>query len=128
MKIYDLCGNDGLASGIYRLEFIGWNLSVGIYRCRAARGGLNFKIYDICLGVQSDLNPFSKSNILSFRAAGGGNFIADLSSQRSNGGDERGGALASYTQLWQLKSMSDADGFVVLAAAAAVEIRQQWRR
>ncbi|WP_298960861.1 hypothetical protein [uncultured Campylobacter sp.] len=51
MKIYDLCGNDGLASGIYRLEFIGWNLSVGIYRCRAARGGLNFKIYDICLGV-----------------------------------------------------------------------------
>ena len=51
MEIYDLCGNDGLASGIYRLEFIGWNLSVGIYRCRAARGGLNFKIYDICLGV-----------------------------------------------------------------------------
>jgi len=51
MKIYDLCGNDGLAGGIcrlgfigwnlsvgiYRLEFIGWNLSVGIYRCRAAR-------------------------------------------------------------------------------------------
>ena len=33
------------------VEFIGWNLSVGIYRCRAARGGLNFKIYDICLGV-----------------------------------------------------------------------------
>ena len=32
MKIYDLCGNDGLAGGIYRLEFIGWNLSVGIYR------------------------------------------------------------------------------------------------
>jgi len=32
MKIYDLCGNDGLASEIYRLEFIGWNLSVGIYR------------------------------------------------------------------------------------------------
>ena len=23
MEIYDLCGNDGLASGIYRLEFIG---------------------------------------------------------------------------------------------------------
>ena len=22
MEIYDLCGNDGLASGIYRLEFI----------------------------------------------------------------------------------------------------------
>ena len=40
-----------LSVGIYRLEFIGWNLSVGIYRCRAARGGLNFKIYDICLGV-----------------------------------------------------------------------------
>ena len=28
MKIYDLCGNERLASGIYRLEFIGWNLSV----------------------------------------------------------------------------------------------------
>ncbi len=37
MKIYDLCGNDGLAGGICRLGFIGWNLSVGIYRCRAAR-------------------------------------------------------------------------------------------
>ena len=23
MKIYDLCENDGLASGVYRLEFIG---------------------------------------------------------------------------------------------------------
>ena len=23
MEIYDLCGNDGLAGGIYRLEFIG---------------------------------------------------------------------------------------------------------
>lgn len=23
MEIYDLCGNDGLASRIYRLEFIG---------------------------------------------------------------------------------------------------------
>jgi len=32
MEIYDLCENDGLTSGIYRLEFIGWNLSVGIYR------------------------------------------------------------------------------------------------
>ena len=32
MEIYDLCENDGLASEIYRLEFIGWNLSVGIYR------------------------------------------------------------------------------------------------
>ncbi len=28
MEIYDLCGNDGLASGIYRLEFVGWSLSV----------------------------------------------------------------------------------------------------
>ncbi len=28
MKIYDLYGNEGLAGGIYRLEFIGWNLSV----------------------------------------------------------------------------------------------------
>ena len=37
MEIYDLCGNDGLASGIYRLEFIGWSLSVGVCRCRAAR-------------------------------------------------------------------------------------------
>jgi len=32
MKIYNLCGNDGLAGGIYRLEFIGWSLSVGVYR------------------------------------------------------------------------------------------------
>ncbi len=23
MEIYDLCGNDGLAGGVYRLEFIG---------------------------------------------------------------------------------------------------------
>ena len=30
-------------------EFIGWNLSVGIYRCRVARGGLNFKIYGFAL-------------------------------------------------------------------------------
>ena len=28
MEIYDLCENDGLAGGVYRLEFIGWNLSV----------------------------------------------------------------------------------------------------
>ncbi|WP_298082428.1 hypothetical protein [uncultured Campylobacter sp.] len=32
MKIYVLYGNDGLVGGVYRLEFIGWNLSVGIYR------------------------------------------------------------------------------------------------
>ena len=37
MKIYDLYVNEGLAGGIYRLEFIGWSLSVGVYRCRAAR-------------------------------------------------------------------------------------------
>ena len=63
MEIYDLCENDGLASEIYRLEFIGWNLSVGIYRCRAARGGLNFKICSVWLDTLRD----------------GGNFIADLS-------------------------------------------------
>ncbi|WP_297959616.1 hypothetical protein [uncultured Campylobacter sp.] len=52
---------------------------------------------------------------------GDGNFIADLSSWRSNGG----GVLASYTQVWQLGGVSDADGFAALAAAAAVvEIRQ----
>ena len=55
MEIYDLCGSDGLASGIYR--------------CRAARGGLNFKICSVWLD----------------RLRGGGNFIADLSSWRSNG-------------------------------------------
>ena len=52
MEIYDLCENDGLAGGVYRLEFIGWNLSVGIYRCRAARGGLNFKIYSVWLDTR----------------------------------------------------------------------------
>ena len=56
MEIYDLYGNDGLASGIYR--------------CRAARGGLNFKICSVWLD----------------RLRGGGNFIADLSSWCSNGG------------------------------------------
>lgn len=50
MEIYDLYGNDGLASGIYR--------------CRAARGGLNFKICGVWLDTLRD----------------GGNFIADLSS------------------------------------------------
>lgn len=52
MKIYVLYGNDGL---------VGWNLSVGIYRCRAARGGLNFKIFSVCFDT----------------LRGGGNFIAD---------------------------------------------------
>lgn len=59
MKIYVLYGNDGL---------VGWNLSVGIYRCRAARGGLNFKIFSVCFDT----------------LRGGGNFIADLPSWRSN--------------------------------------------
>ena len=36
MEIYDLCGNDGLASGVYQLEFISWNLSV-------SRGKRRFK-------------------------------------------------------------------------------------
>lgn len=31
-----------------------------------------------------------------------------------------GGALASYTQVWQLKGVSDADGFAALAAAEVV--------
>ncbi len=35
-----------------------------------------------------------------------------------------GAALASYTQVWQLKGVSYADGFAALAAVAAVEIRQ----
>ena len=67
MKIYDLCGNDGLVGGIYRCY-----------------------------------------------AAGGGNFIADRSSWRSNGG----GALALYAQVWRLKGVSYADGFAAPAAAA----------
>ena len=71
MEIYDLCGNDGLASGIYRLEFIGWNLSVGIYRCRAARGGLNFKTCSAWLDTLRD----------------GGNFITDRSSSWCGNGD-----------------------------------------
>ena len=68
MKIYNLCGNDGLAGGIYRLEFIGWSLSVGVYRCRAARGGLNFKIYVVC---------FDMLFVLMRYAVGEGNFIED---------------------------------------------------
>lgn len=40
----------------------------------------------------------------------------DLSSWRSNGG----GVLASYTQVWQLQGVSDADGFAALAAVAAM--------
>ena len=47
-------------------------------------------------------------------AAGGGNFIADRSSWRSNGS-----ALALYAQLWQLQGVSDAQGFAAFAAAAA---------
>ena len=54
MKIYDLCGNEGLASGIYR--------------CRAARGGLNFKICSVC---------FDMLFVLMRYAVGGGNFIED---------------------------------------------------
>ena len=45
MEIYDLCGNDGLASGVYRLEFIGWNLSVGIYRLEFIGWNLSVGIY-----------------------------------------------------------------------------------
>ena len=71
MKIYVLYGNDGLIGGIYRLEFIGWSLSVGIYRCRAARGGLNFKIYVVRFDTLFTLIRY---------AAGGGNFIEDRSS------------------------------------------------
>ena len=47
MKIYDLCVNEGLVGGIYRY--------------RAARGGLNFKIYGVWLDT----------------LRGGGNFIED---------------------------------------------------
>ena len=53
---------------------------------------------------------------------GGGNFIADRSSWRSNGS-----ALALYAQLWRLKGMSEADGFVALAAAEAVKIERNSR-
>nr|WP_314218488.1 hypothetical protein [uncultured Campylobacter sp.] len=45
MEIYDLCGNDGLASGIYRLGFIGWDLSVGIYRLEFIGWNLSVGIY-----------------------------------------------------------------------------------
>ena len=57
MKIYVLYGNDGLAGGV-----------VGVYRCRAAIGGLNFKIYVVC---------FDMLFVLIRYAAGGGNFIED---------------------------------------------------
>ena len=53
-------------------------------------------------------------------AAGGGNFIENRSSWCSNGGI----ALALYAQLWQLKGVSDADGFAALAAAEAVKIER----
>lgn len=69
MKIYVLYGNDGLAGGV-----------VGVYRCRAAIGGLNFKICSVWLDA----------------LRGGGNFIADLSSWRSNG---RACACALYAGL-----------------------------
>ncbi len=49
-------------------------------------------------------------------AAGGGNFIADRSSWRSNGS----GALALYAQLWRLGGVSDADGFAAFATAEVV--------
>nr|WP_314892811.1 hypothetical protein [uncultured Campylobacter sp.] len=51
MEIYDLYGNDGLASGIYR--------------CRAARGGLNFKICDVCFDMLFVLMRCAASEILS---------------------------------------------------------------
>ena len=54
---------------------------------------------------------------------GGGNFIADLSSRRSNGG----GVLALYAQLWRFGGVSDADGFAALAAAEAVKIESNSR-
>ena len=78
MKIYDLCGGEGLAGGICRLEFVGWSLSVGVCRCRAARGGLNFKICSVC---------FDMLFVLMRYAAGGGNFIEDRSSSWCGNGD-----------------------------------------
>ena len=54
MEIYNLCVNEGLVGGIYRY--------------RAARGGLNFKIYGVC---------FDALFVLMRYAAGSGNFIAD---------------------------------------------------
>ena len=33
------------------------------------------------------------------------------------------GALALYAQLWQLKGVSDADGFAALVAAATIAAR-----
>lgn len=82
MKIYDLCVNEGLVGGIYRY--------------RAARGGLNFKIYGVC---------FDMLFVLMCYAAGGGNFIADRSLWRSNDGI----ALALYAQLWPREGVSEAD-------------------
>ena len=81
MKIYNLCGNDGLAGGIYRLEFIGWSLSVGVYRCRAARGGkiLKFAAFGLTHWAAAEI----LSQIYRRSAAMGG-----------------GGTLAFYTRVW----------------------------
>ena len=113
MEIYDLCGNDGLASGIYRLEFVGWSLSVGVCRlefvgwslsvgvcrCRAARGGLNFKIYGVCFdALRGGRRKFYRGSV-----------VVLVRQWRP---------LALYAQLWQLKGVSDAQGFAALAAAA----------
>ncbi len=38
-----------------------------------------------------------------------------------------GGALASYAQVWQLKGVSDADGFAAFAMAKAVKIERNSR-
>ena len=68
-------------------------------------------IYDLCG------NDGLVGGIYRCYAAGGGNFIADRSSWRSNGG----GVLALYAQLWRLGGVSDADGFAALAAAEAAK-------
>lgn len=64
-------------------EFIGWNLSVGIYRCRAARGGLNFKTCSVCFDtLRGGRRKFYRVSVV----------VAQ----------QRGGAIALYTRVWQL--------------------------
>ena len=79
--------------------------------------GLNFKIYGVCFdALRGGQRKFYRGSVV----------VAQ----------QRGGALASYTQLWQLKGVSDADGFAAFATAAeaikgvvsaTVVMRCQWQ-
>ncbi|WP_298977174.1 hypothetical protein [uncultured Campylobacter sp.] len=89
MKIYDLCVNEGLVGGIYRY--------------RAARGGLNFKIYGVCFdALRGGRRKFYRGSV-----------VVLVRQWRP---------LALYAQLWRLGGVSDADGFAALAAAEVVKI------